>query len=68
MFRKKEIVYFVDKDSKILGKIKKPKMVPRKNELIMFKPNEKKYYVVEIVYTLEKNSYICWIYLRESAF
>lgn len=66
MFRKKEIVYFVDKDSKILGKIKNTKMVPRKNELIVFKSNNKQYSVVEIVYTLEKNSYICWVYLNES--
>lgn len=66
MFRKKEIVYFVDKDSKILGKIKNPKIIPRKSEIIIFKPNEQKYYVMEIVYTLEKKSYICWIYLKET--
>jgi hypothetical protein len=66
MFRKKEIVYFVDKDSNILGKLKNPKIIPRKGELILFKPNEQKYYVLEIVYTLEKNSYICWIYLKET--
>lgn len=66
MFRKKEIIYFVDKNSKILGTIKNTKMVPRKGELILFKPNEQKYYVLEIVYTLEKNSYICWVYLRET--
>ena len=66
MFRKKEIVYFVDKDSKILGKIKGTIMIPRKGELILFKPNGQKYYVTEIVYTLEKNSYICWVYLTET--
>ena len=65
MFRKKEVIYFIDKDSKILGKIKNPKMVPRKRELIFFKPNKQKYYISEIVYTLEKNSYICWVYLEE---
>jgi hypothetical protein len=64
MFRKKEIVYFIDKDSKILGKLKNSKMIPRKGELIFFRPNQQKYYVTEIVYTLEKNSYICWIYLK----
>lgn len=66
MFRKKEIVYFVDKQSKILGKIKNPNMVPRKGELIFFRPNEQKYYISEIVYTLEKNYYICWVYLNET--
>lgn len=65
MFRKKEIIYFVNKDSKILGKIKNTKMIPRKGEIILFKPNEQKYSVKEIVYTLEKNSYICWVYLLE---
>ena len=66
MFRKKEIVYFIDKDSKILGTIKNPKMIPRKDELIVFKSNDKKYYVYEVVYSFEKNSYICWIYLKET--
>lgn len=66
MFRKKEIVYFVDKNSKILGKLQNSKMIPRKGEIILFKPNEQKYYITEIVYTLEKNSYICWIYLKET--
>ena len=66
MFRKKETVYFIDKESKILGKLKNTKMIPRKGELIFFKPNQQKYYVTEIVYTLEKNSYICWVYLRET--
>jgi len=66
MFRKKEIVYFVGSDGTILNSLKKPKMVPRKGEIIIFKPDDRKYYVIEIVYTLEKNSYICWVYLKES--
>lgn len=65
MFRKKEIVYFINKDSNILFKFKGLKMIPRKGEIISLKGNKEKYYVTEIVYTLEKNSYICWVYLSE---
>lgn len=65
MFRKKEILYFVNKESKILFKLKGNKMIPRKGEIIVFKPKTQKYYIEEIVYTLEKNSYICWVYLSE---
>lgn len=66
MFRKKEILYFIDKDSKILGKVKNPKLVPRKGEIMVFNKDKKKYNVIEIVYSLEKNSYICWVYLKEN--
>lgn len=65
MFRKKEIVYFINKESDILFKFKGLKMIPRKGEIISLKDNKEKYYVTEIVYTLEKNSYICWVYLSE---
>jgi hypothetical protein len=66
MFRKKEIVYFVDSNSNILGTLKNSKMIPRKGEIMVFHPDKKKYNVLEIVYTYEKNSYICWVYLIES--
>lgn len=66
MFRKKEIVYFVDTESNILGKLRNSKMIPRKGEIMIFHPDKKKYNVIEIVYTYEKNSYICWVYLNES--
>jgi hypothetical protein len=66
MFRKKEIVYFIDTESKILGTLKSNKMIPRKGEIMFFHPDKKKYNVLEIVYTYEKNSYICWVYLNES--
>lgn len=65
MFRKKEIVYFIDTDSKILAGLKNPGVVPRKDEIIVLKSKEKKYKVIEVVYTLEKNQYICWIYVKE---
>lgn len=65
MFRKKEIVYFIDTDSKILAGLKNPGVVPRKDEIIVLKSKEKKYKVIEVVYTLEKNQYICWIYIKE---
>ena len=63
---KKEIVYFICNQGKILGQMKNPKMIPRKGEIMIFKPDDKKYNVIEIVYTYEKNSYICWVYLNES--
>jgi len=65
MFRKKEIVYFVNSESKILGKLMNTKMITRKEEIVIFHPDKKKYSVVEIVYTYEKNSYLCWVYLKE---
>ena len=65
MFRKKEIVYFIDTESKILGSLKNCKMIPRKEEIMVFGTDKKKYNVIEIVYTYEKNSYICWVYLDE---
>ena len=66
MFRKKEIVYFVGKEGTILVSLKRTKMIPRKGEIIILKPDDKKYSIVEIVYTLDKNYYICWIYLKEN--
>lgn len=66
MFRKKEIVYFVDTESKILAGLKNPGIIPRKDEIIILNSNKKNYKVMEIVYTLEKNQYICWIYLKEN--
>ena len=65
MFRRKETIYLVNYERKILGILKKPNMIPRKGEIMVIKPEEKKYQVIEIVYTLEKNSYICWVYLKE---
>lgn len=66
MFRKKEIVYFIDTESKILGTLKNGNMIPRKGEIMVFHPDKKRYNVLEIVYTYEKNSYICWVYLHET--
>lgn len=65
MFRRKETIYLVNYDRKILGTLKRPNMIPRRGEIMVIKSEEKKYHVMEIVYTLEKNAYICWVYLKE---
>lgn len=65
MFRKKEIVYFVDLESNVLGTLNDVTKVPRKGEIMIFGSDKKRYNVIEIVYTYEKKSYICWVYLNE---
>ena len=65
MFWKKEIVYFVNPEGKIIKKIKKPTIVPRKGEIIILMPENKRYNVLELVYTYDKNLSVCWVYLND---
>jgi hypothetical protein len=65
MFWKKEILYFVNPEGKILNRIKKPRIIPRKGEIIIFMPENKKYNVLELVYTYDKNLSVCWVYLSD---
>lgn len=61
-----QILYFTDSQGNVLLTLKKPSFVPKANEQVIINGDKRKiYYVHQVVYTVEKNKYTCWVYLND---